>query len=181
MMIIATIGLLANLLSAFLLLRKSDVKGNLNVRSAYLHILGDALGSVGALVAGLLMNLFGWYIADPIISVFVAVLILRGAWGVIKNTVHILMEGTPSRLNFEEVKAGLEGLSGVADVHDLHIWTISSGLDALSCHLKVRKEHAPQVQSILAEASELLEHSFGISHTTIQIETDCTWHEQLSF
>src|SRR5690606_718845 len=92
MMIIAAIGLLANLASAWVLLRKSDVKGNVNVRSAYLHVLGDALGSVGAIAAGALMFFFGWYIADPVISVLVALLILRGAWGVMQQAVHILME-----------------------------------------------------------------------------------------
>src|SRR5690606_26875496 len=107
MMIIAAVGLLANLLSAWTLLRKSDVEDNLNVRSAYLHILGDALGSVGALLAGVLMLAFGWYIADPIISVLVALLILRSAWGVISHAIHILMEGTPMSIDFQEVERTL--------------------------------------------------------------------------
>lgn len=104
MMLIAFIGLFANLLSAWALMRKGDVKNNVNLRSAYLHVIGDALGSVGAIVAGLVMWLFGWYIADPIISVLVALLILKGAWGVIKHTVHILMEGTPITIDQNEVK-----------------------------------------------------------------------------
>ena len=99
MMVIAVIGLLANLLSAWALLHQGDVKSNINMRSAYLHVLGDALGSVGAIAAGLLMYFWNWYLADPLISVFVAVLILKGAWGVIRQAVHILMEGTPATIN----------------------------------------------------------------------------------
>ncbi|MCB7054252.1 cation diffusion facilitator family transporter, partial [Streptococcus gordonii] len=88
-------------------------------RSAYLHVLGDALGSVGAIAAGLVMWLFGWYAADPLISILVAVLILRGAFAVVRQTVHILMEGTPVAIDQAEVKAALSGIDGVADVHDL--------------------------------------------------------------
>lgn len=169
MMLIASIGLLANVLSAWSLMRRGDVKNNINLRSAYLHILGDALGSVGAIVAGLVMLVFGWYIADPIISVLVAILILKGAWGVIKHTVHILMEGTPITINQSEVKKTLESIEGVKDVHDLHIWTITSGLDSLSCHLLI--EDNKDNQHILQQAIHSIEEKFKIQHTTIQIET----------
>src|SRR5690606_19020751 len=121
-MIIAGIGLLANLLSAWALISKGGVKNNVNLRSAYLHVLGEALGSVGAIVAGLIMLLFEWYIADPLISVIVAILILKSAWGVLTHSIHILMEGTPITINQHEVKATLEEIEGVIDVHDLHIW-----------------------------------------------------------
>lgn len=104
MMLIALVGLLANLISAWSLMSKGDVKDNVNLRSAYLHVLGDALGSVGAIVAGIVMYFFDWYIADPIISVVVALLILKGAWGIIKHTVHVLMEGTPAAIDQQEVK-----------------------------------------------------------------------------
>lgn len=137
MMVIAVIGLLANMISAIALLRKGDVENNVNLRSAYLHILGDALGSVGAIIAGFFMLFFDWYVADPIISVVVALLILKSGWGVIKNSIHILMEGTPSTISQADVKRELEGMAGVIDVHDLHIWTITSGLDTLSCHLLI--------------------------------------------
>ncbi len=113
MMVIATIGLLANLISVWALVRQSDVKNNINVRSAYLHVIGDALGSVGAILAGLLMLLFDWYIADPIISVVVALLILKGAWGVMRNAVHILMEGTPASANLEQIAEELNKIEGV--------------------------------------------------------------------
>ncbi|MEK5399424.1 cation diffusion facilitator family transporter [Paenibacillus sp. FSL K6-2859] len=177
MMLIASIGLLANVASAWSLMRKGDVKNNINLRSAYLHVLGDALGSVGAIVAGLVMMIFGWYIADPIISVLVALLILRGAWGIIKHTVHVLMEGTPITVNPAEVKAVLENIEGVINVHDLHIWTITSGLDSLSCHLLIKDQEDDQ--RILQQAIQLIAESFKIQHTTIQIETSVISHEMM--
>ena len=177
MMLIASIGLFANLLSAWVLMRKGDVKNNVNLRSAYLHVIGDALGSVGAIVAGLVMWLFGWYIADPIISVLVALLILKGAWGVIKHTVHILMEGTPITIDQNEVKKALESIEGVIDVHDLHIWTITSGLDSLSCHILI--EDHQDSQKVLQEAIHFIEEHFKIQHTTIQIETSQIHHEDM--
>jgi len=175
MMLIACIGLLANVASAWSLMRKGDVKNNINLRSAYLHVLGDALGSVGAIIAGLVMMIFGWYIADPIISVLVALLILRGAWGIIKHTVHVLMEGTPITVNPSEVKAVLENIEGVINVHDLHIWTITSGLDSLSCHLLIKDQEDDQ--RILQQAIQLIAERFKIQHTTIQIETSVISHE----
>lgn len=177
MMIIAGVGLLANLASAWFLMRKADVKDNLNVRSAYLHIIGDAVGSVGAIIAGILMSLFSWYIADPIISVIVAVLILKSAWGVIKSTVHILMEGTPANVDAEQVGKTLLLIHGVKEVHDLHIWTITSGLDSLSCHLLV--EDGVDCQAVLQEAIEQIAAEFQIEHTTIQIEKSQLKHPAL--
>ncbi|MCM3452900.1 cation diffusion facilitator family transporter [Heyndrickxia oleronia] len=177
MMVIAAIGLIANLISAWSLIRKSDIKNNVNLRSAYLHILGDALGSVGAIIAGALMLLFDWYIADPIISVIVALLILKSAWGVMKQSIHILMEGTPITIDQSEVESYLKQINGVINVHDLHIWTITSGLDSLSCHLLV-EEHA-DTQEILQRAIDLIKDKFQIEHTTIQIETKSLNHSDL--
>ncbi|MFC5469369.1 cation diffusion facilitator family transporter [Cohnella suwonensis] len=178
MILIACVGLVANLMSAFALMRQGDVKNNINLRSAYLHVLGDALGSVGAVAAGLIMLVTDWYIADPIISVFVSLLILRSAWGVMTHTVHVLMEGTPFGVDQAEVKEALVAIEGVTDIHDLHIWTITSGMDALSCHLLV--EDGAQAQRILQQAIGLLEQSFGIGHATIQIETADIRHPVLS-
>ena len=177
MMLIASIGLFANLISAWSLMRKGDVKNNVNLRSAYLHILGDALGSVGAIVAGILMLLFDWYIADPIISVVVALLILKSAWSVIKHSVHILMEGTPLTINQTEIKAVLEEIDGVIDVHDLHIWTITSGLDSLSCHMLI--EDDKNSHTILQEAINIIRNTLKIEHTTIQIENSLITHNEL--
>lgn len=175
MIIIASIGLLANLLSAWAMMRKGDVKGNVNLRSAYLHVLGDALGSVGAILAGLLMMLFSWYIADPIISALVALLILKSAWGVINETVHVLMEGAPSTIDLQEVKSTLLSIDGVVNVHDLHVWTITSGLDSLSCHLLIIDEG--KSQDILQSAINQMEGKFNIKHCTIQIEKSQLQHE----
>ncbi|WP_339211025.1 cation diffusion facilitator family transporter [Aeribacillus sp. FSL K6-8210] len=177
MMLIASIGLLANLLSAWVLMRKGDVKHNVNVRSAYLHVIGDALGSVGAIAAGFIMWLFDWYIADPIISILVALLILKGAWGVLKHSIHILMEGTPVTIDQNEVKKALKSIEGVKDVHDLHIWTITSGLDSLSCHILIEDHH--DSQKVLQAAIHMIEEKFKILHTTIQIETSQIHHGKM--
>ena len=174
MMGIAGIGLAANLASAWVLLHQGDVKDNLNLRSAYLHVLGDALGSVGALLAGALMYFYGWYIADPIVSVVVALLILRGAWGVVSQSLHILMEGTPAGSNIEAMIASLETIPGVCNVHDVHVWTVTSGYDVFSCHLVVSK--GTNITKVVAAGAELLERQFGIRHTTIQVledDADC--------
>jgi cobalt-zinc-cadmium efflux system protein len=177
MMLIAVIGLVANLASAWSLMRKGDVKNNLNLKSAYIHIIGDALGSLGAIVAGLLMYFFKWYMADPIISVFVSVLILKSAWSIIANTVHILMEGTPSSVDHKEIKEALEKMDGVIEVHDLHIWTITSGLDSLSCHLLIND--SKDCFKILQEAIHMVEHEYGIHHPTIQIENSTIYHKEM--
>jgi cobalt-zinc-cadmium efflux system protein len=179
MMIIAAIGLAANIASAVSLMKQGDIKHNINVRSAYLHVIGDALGSVGALLAGLLMLLFSWYIADPIISVIVALLILRSATDVVKNAIHILMEGTPITIQSADVKQSLLAIEGVHDIHDLHIWMISSDLNSLTCHLLVDDETDEQV--ILQEAIRIIESKFNIQHTTIQIEKSEFQHPHLKF
>lgn len=178
MMIIAAIGLLANILSAGVLVQKGDVHNNVNLRSAYLHILGDALGSVGAIIAGVFMLFFDWYVADPIISVVVALLILKSGWGVIKNSIHILMEGTPATINQKDVKMVLEEIEGVIDVHDLHIWTITSGLDTLSCHILI--EDKKDSQAILQQAINRIKDKFKIEHTTIQIEKSQIQHNDMN-
>ena len=177
MMLIASVGLIANLISAWSLMRKGDVKNNVNLRSAYLHVLGDALGSIGAIIAGILMLLFDWYVADPIISVLVALLILKSAWGIIKHSVHILMEGTPITIDQEKVKEALTEIDGVINIHDLHIWTITSGLDSLSCHILI--EDNKDSQEILQQAISKINEKFHIEHTTIQIETSSIAHNEL--
>ena len=169
MMGIAVIGLLANLLSAWALLRQGDVKSNINMRSAYLHVLGDALGSVGAIVAGLLMYFWNWVLADPLISVLVAGLILKGAWGVVRQAVHILMEGTPANISPCQVREQLEQIDGVLNVHDLRIWTITSGIHSLCCHLLV--DERADSQLVLQLANSHIRGDFGIRYATVQIET----------
>ncbi|WP_041121155.1 cation diffusion facilitator family transporter [Jeotgalibacillus alimentarius] len=177
MMGIAVIGLLANLLSAWFLMRKGDVKDNVNLRSAYLHVIGDALGSVGAIAAGVVMLVFDWYLADPLISVLVSLLILKSAWGILKQSVHILMEGAPSAVDTGELKASLQSIDGVIDVHDFHLWTITSGLDSFSCHLTIRDEADEQL--VLQKAIELIQKKHQINHSTIQVEKSGLCHGEL--
>ncbi|WP_422121960.1 cation diffusion facilitator family transporter [Planococcus sp. X10-3] len=177
MLAIAVIGLLANILSAWVISKKGDVHGNLNMKSAYLHVIGDALGSVGAIIAGLLILFFDWTIADPVISVLVALLILRSAWRVLQNSIHILMEGTPVTVNVAEVKRMLLAIDGVRDVHDLHIWTITSGMDLLTCHLDI--EEGAEEQEVLKKAVALISENCKIEHTTIQIEKPAFDHHDL--
>lgn len=176
MMIIAFIGLLANIAAAFVLMR-GDYKNNVNVRSAFLHVLGDLLGSVGAIIGGLLMWAYGWYIADPLISIIVSVLILLSAWRVTKESVNILMEAAPTRLDTKAVQERLGQIAGVREVHDLHIWTVTSGFDSLTCHL-IAWDDEPSYP-ILNEALAVLQKEFGITHATIQIENSSVTHGHL--
>lgn len=176
MIIIATVGLLANIAAAMVLMR-GDTKNNVNLRSAYLHVLGDLLGSVAAILGGILMWAFGWYIADPIISIIVSILIMLSAWRVTKESINILLEGAPSRLDTTKVEQRLSQLTGVVKVHDLHIWTVTSGFDSLTCHLVV-EDDLPSYP-VLNDALALLEKEFGITHATIQIENSSTTHGDL--
>ncbi len=177
MLIIAAIGLVANLLSAWVLNRGADVHGNLNMKSAYMHIMGDALGSVGAIIAGLLILLFDWTIADPLISVAVAILILRSAWSILKNSLHILMEGSPKEIDTQEVEDRLLEIETVLAVHDMHIWTITSGMDLFTCHIDVTAE--ANEQEVLQQSLQLVHTICGIEHATIQIEKPNIEHPSL--
>jgi cobalt-zinc-cadmium efflux system protein len=168
MMFIATIGMIANILSAWALVRQGDVKNNINMRSAYLHIIGDTLGSVGAIFAGLIMYYENWYIADPIISIIVALVILKGAGSVIKQALHILMEGTPSTIDIMEFKKILENIDGVINVHDLRIWSLTSEVNSLCCHLVVNDRQ--NSQDILQQAISSVKDNYNIKYTTIQVE-----------
>ncbi|OUM97006.1 MAG: zinc transporter ZitB [Thermobacillus sp. ZCTH02-B1] len=174
---VAAVGLAANLASAWFLMRMGDVHSNLNVRSAWLHVIGDALGSVGVIAAGLIISLTSWHWVDPLISVLVTLLIVRGAWNVTRSAVHILMEGTPETIDARKVREALLALDGVLDLHDLHIWTISSGLNALSCHLRIRD--GQNEQRVLQEAIRRIEDGFRIRHATIQIEKSGCRHARL--
>ncbi|ALC92931.1 zinc transporter ZitB [Bacillus sp. FJAT-18017] len=167
MLIISTLGLLINIAAAFILM-KGDKDENLNVRSAFLHVLGDMLGSAGAIVAALLMMFFGWGIADPIASVIVAVLIIISGWRVTKDSFHILMEGAPEQIDFESLRNALMQIPCVKDVHDLHIWSVTSGMPMLSCHVAISVEGVHD--SVLRQAQSMLHDKFGIEHSTIQVE-----------
>ena len=169
MLIISIMGLLVNIVAAWILM-SGEKEDNLNVRSAFLHVLGDMLGSVGAIVAALLMIFFGWGMADPIASVIVAILIIISGWRVLKDSFHILMEGAPAQIQLEEVKDSLENITNVKEVHDLHIWSITSGMPMLSCHISISEKAAHD--AVLREAQKILHDHFGIEHSTIQVESN---------
>lgn len=167
MMIIAVIGLVVNIIVAWILMR-GDTDHNLNVRSAFLHVLGDMLGSVGAIIAGLLIYFFHWNLADPLASIIVAVLIVISGWRVTKESIHILMEGSPKNVDTEKVNNSLSALPGVIEVHDLHVWCITSEFTALSCHVVVENE--VDRDAILLQLTAFLEEEYDIHHATIQVE-----------
>jgi cobalt-zinc-cadmium efflux system protein len=168
---IAVIGLIANIVVMKRL--HGAASSNLNVRAAFLHVLGDMLGSVGVVAGGLIMLTTGSYMADPIISFFVGAIILYGAFGVLREGAHILLEGVPYSVNYEKLKADMEKVDGVISVHDLHVWTISSANLALSSHIKVNNQDTHASQQILSDTREMLGSAYGIFHATLQIECDC--------
>lgn len=162
-MIIALIGLMVNLVVMRTL--HGHHHHNLSIRAAYLHVLGDLLGSVGALASGVLIWWKAWYWVDPVLTIAFALLVLASSWKMVREAVSILMEGTPSSIQTDEVQKRLESLPNVSRVHDLHIWSLSSGVISLTVHL-VSNQHAKTLQL----AQNLLSEEFGILHSTIQIE-----------
>ncbi|MEN8375142.1 MAG: cation diffusion facilitator family transporter [Gemmatimonadota bacterium] len=166
MLVVATLGLGVNLVAAWLLHGASHE--SLNVRGAYLHVLGDLLGSVGAIAAALVVLLTGWLPADPIISVIVALLILVSAWRLVRESVDVLLEAVPAHIDLAGVRAAMIELEPVDDVHDLHVWTLTSGYVALSAHAVVADP--ADNQRVLGEIRDCMERRFGIRHVTVQIE-----------
>jgi cobalt-zinc-cadmium efflux system protein len=169
MLTISSIGLVVNIVAAFILM-SGDKDENLNVRSAFLHVIGDMLGSVGAIVASLLIYFFDWGIADPIASIIVAILIIISGIRVTQESFHILMEGAPLQINAEDVKASLLNIPNVGNIHDLHIWSITSGVPMLSCHIAITEHNVHD--DVLHQAQNILHDQFGIEHSTIQVETE---------
>lgn len=191
MLIVATVGMLVNILVAWLMHRgshavegdghehshHSDTKkerkkpANLNMQSAYLHVLSDLMGSVAAIIAALLMMGFGWVWADAVASVIVAILILVSGYRVVRDSVHILMEGTPANISLVNVEQKLLAHPQVQKVHDLHVWSITSGLHALSCHVVVDGDMSIHESSSLIANLEQSLSALGIHHATIQVES----------
>jgi cobalt-zinc-cadmium efflux system protein len=145
-------------------------KENLNVRGAWLHVLGDALGSVGAIAAGAGIYFFGWWWADPAASLVIAALVLYSAWGLVRETLDVLMEGVPKGISIEDVASTLKELPGVLDAHDLHVWALTSGRNIATTHLVIAPE--ADHQRIIDDANRVLADRFAISHATIQVEHD---------
>ncbi|MGM9967766.1 MULTISPECIES: cation diffusion facilitator family transporter [unclassified Rummeliibacillus] len=177
MLIIAIIGLLVNILVAWILMRGGDTHDNLNMRAAFLHVISDMLGSVGAIIAAILIMLFGWEWADPVASIIVAILVLTSGWRVTKASIHVLMEGTPSNVETDDIISTFQTTEGILAIHDLHIWSITSGQNALSCHVVVDgKLTVKDSQIILQELEHKLLH-LGIGHMTVQLENDRHKHD----
>ena len=169
MLIVAIAGLAANAASAWVLMRGGGHEENLNTRGAFLHVIGDMLGSVGAIAAALIMLATGWYLADPILSAGIGLLILWSSWRLLRESVEVLLEATPAQIDAREVQQAVAGVTGVVGVHDLHVWTVTSGLVAMSAHVEVTG--ARDWHDVLDDLSNLLRDRFGIVHVTLQPET----------
>lgn len=176
MIAVAAGGLAVNLICAWILHGRDEI--DLNIRGAWMHVMGDALGSVAAILAGVCMWLFGWYAADAVFSVVISVLIIWGSVRLIRESTNVLLEGTPAHINLAAVEDAILATAGVSDVHDLHVWTITSGREALSAHV-IHSESISQA-ALLRELRTKLHDRFGVDHLTIQMETsdfeDETFH-----
>ncbi len=175
-MLIAGGGLVINLVCAWILHARDEI--DLNIRGAWLHVMSDALGSVGAIAAGAIISVYGWYTADPLFSVLISTMIVWSSWRLIKESTNVLLEGTPAHINLAAVEDAILRTEGVDAVHDLHVWTITSGREALSAHVI----HAQSISQpeLLKELRAKLHDHFGVDHLTIQMETpdfeDETFH-----
>lgn len=168
MMIVAVFGLAVNIAAAVIL--HAGHHRSLNMRGAFLHVLSDAIGSVGAIAAGLIMMSTGWYLADPLVSVFIGALILFSSWSLIKDSLSVLMQAVPKGIRLEEVRETIESVDGVAKVHDLHVWAVTSDIYTLSAHAVV--ENGGDFHQVLNGIEDTLKERFHIEHTTIQLETE---------
>jgi cobalt-zinc-cadmium efflux system protein len=168
MMVVASVGLLVNIVAGAILYGSHH--HNLNLRGAFLHIVSDALGSVGAIAAGLIMFFTGWYVADPMISILIGLLILHASWNLVKESLSVLMQAVPKGIRLEDVQKCLEQVDGVSKVHDLHVWAVTSDLFTLSAHAVV--ENGGDFHQVLNGIEEVLKERFNIEHTTIQLEIE---------
>ena len=171
MMWIAVGGLAVNLAGMWILHEGRDE--SLNVKGAWLHVMADTLGSVQAIAAGALIWAFGWNVADPVASVLIALLVCWSSWTLLRDSVSVLMEATPRRIDAAEMKQVLSAVDGVVDVHDLHVWTITSGFESLSVHARIEGRDRSE---ILQEIRRVVRERFEIEHSTVQLEEDdeCT-------
>lgn len=168
MMIVAVVGFLVNLIAAAIL--RGGPHHNLNLRGAFLHVMSDALGSLGAMLAGLIMLTTGWYVADPLISVFIGVLILFSSWSLVRDSLSVLMQWVPKGIRLEDVRRTIEEVEGVSEVHDLHVWAVTSDIFTLSAHAVVK--NGGDFHEVLNGIEDTLRERFNIEHTTIQLETE---------
>lgn len=176
MLIIATIGLVVNLVGVFLLRKGS--KDSLNMKGAYFEVLSDMLTSIGVIIAAVIMWTTGWYYADPLISAGIGLFILPRTWILLREAVGVLLEGTPSDVNLTAVRETVGGLPGVREMHDLHVWTLTSGVNAMSAHVVIIDD--TQHNKVLTAVHETVTRNFRIAHVTVQVERegwkDCESH-----
>ena len=165
---VAAVGLLANLIGVLIL--RSASRDNLNVKGAFLHMWGDTVSSAGVIIAAVIILVTDWTIVDPILSIFVGLLILRGAVRLVLESNDILLEAVPKHLDVARVSSAIKEIEGVRDVHDVHLWTITSGIYALSCHLLIEDRMVSASGHIVEEVNEVLNQKFGIGHSTLQLE-----------
>lgn len=168
MIIVAAIGLMVNVTAGFLLYGSHHE--SLNIRGAFMHVVSDALGSLGAIGAGITMLVTGWYLADPLISVFIGMLILYSSWSLVRESMSILMQFVPKGIELDEVQKTMEQVKGVIKVHDLHVWAVTSGIFTLSAHAVI--EENGSFHEVLNDIENILKDRFNIEHTTIQLETE---------
>ncbi|PTK38795.1 cation-efflux pump [Staphylococcus hominis] len=171
MFIISVIGLIVNIIVAIIMFKSGDTSHNLNMRGAFIHVLGDLLGSLGAIIASILIYVFNFTIADPIASILVSIIILKSAIGISRSSLNILMEGTPSDVNLDKIISTIINHNEIYNVHDYHVWTISNDMNALSCHAVVSETMSVQdCEELLKKIEHELLH-LNIQHMTIQLET----------
>ena len=168
MLAVACGGLTINFINLMIL--SGGRHQNLNVRGAWLHVMADTLGSIGAIAAGAVIYFFGWRWADPVASFVIASLVLYSAWGLVRETLDVLMEGVPKGISIEEVTSALKALPGVIDAHDLHVWSLTSGRNMATTHLVIAED--ADHQHIIDAANQTLAERFAITHATIQVEHD---------
>ena len=168
MIVVATLGLVVN--GAIMWGLRTARHHDINVRSAFLHMLGDALGSVAIIIGAMVIRFTGWEQVDPVLSMIIGVLIIWTAWDIIKESLNILLEGLPRGLNLQAVEAAIGQVEGVLDVHDLHIWSLGSSMHALSCHVLIEDVPLSASNVILARVKDTLADRFHIHHTTLQFE-----------
>ena len=169
MFLAAGVGIVVNLFIGFGLRKEKD---NLNTRAAALHVFGDVGASVGVVIAGIVILLTGWSPADPILSIGIAILIALGAWRILRETADILLESTPKDINLYALVRDMMRVGGVLDVHDLHVWCITDGMYALSCHAQIEDVPPSQSAPILSSLESMLRERYHIGHTAIQFESD---------
>ena len=168
MLIVAIVGLAANLLVALVL--GGHDHDDLNARAAFFHVLGDAISSVGVIAAGIVILFTGWSWVDPLVSILIGCIIAAGAFRILKETIHILNEGAPSGIEASEVSEAMAGVAGVVEVHDVHVWVVGPGFKVLSAHVVLSDQALSQTGVVMNELKEILEHKYEIEHTTIQFE-----------